>query len=580
MSSYTNVFSGTTINPAFPSYAEIELVTDVTNLTWPTVYAQGAYSVAYNMSVESNDDDYQLRMPPANQTSVGQRLVIGNIGTDNFILSDTSGNEIVTIQATQVYFIILADNSDEDGTWQAILLGATTAEANASALQGFGLITLNNKLNTNVPTTILNNSPAGGVTSTDRGKLFIWKGGTEGITLPDISAVGVGNGFVFSINNASTIGGIVTLNPQAGQLIDGLTSLAINLTETGQVISGTDGWYTVGFGRTVTNSISLLEINATSGGTRNLTQLEAQNQILRIVGTPASNFTLTVPDILNYWFVQNLCTGPNTVAFKLESDLGAGTLIPQTARIEFYGDGTNVQTVPNYIKGSFSFNDGSAAAPSISFASDSTTGGYKIANGQIGWSTSGTLTFAMIPQGVLTLAGTTGLPSFSFIGEPTTGFSKSAVGVVSFSSQAVEKLEFFDNGIAAIAGSSAEPSYTFIGDTATGLARTAASTVAVIGNATEIASFAPTAISVIDNTNIEGITGGDAAGIIKINPENGGYLDAAGVGIYQGAASIASTTAAGVCAHYNSSSTNYRLVTEENIATKPMLYSDYLEIIR
>lgn len=575
MSSYTNVFGGTTINPAFPSYGEINLTQEVTQLAWPTVYYEGDNIVSLNMSVDSDDDTFQLRMPAAGLVSVGQRLMIGNIGEFDFVLTDISGNEIVTILPTQVYFINLTNNTTEDGVWQSILLGATTAAANAAALAGMGLIALDSKLNVNVPTTFLTTSYI--VTPLDRAKLLVWSGGTDNITLPDASAVGIGNGFLFYINNASEVGGVANLVPQVGQTIDGETIFTVNLRESGQIISDGANWHTTGFVRSVINIIEKLELTVT-GGTLNLTQAQTQRQIMIFSGLLTSDVTIIVPPVINFYFVENQTTGGD-FTFNYKVDGGTDNLIPKNARVEFYCDGTDMKSVPTYIKGSLAFDSGTEASPSIRFAPDPATGGYLNTAGNIGWSSSGVLKFNIGPLGVQVTPGTVANSAYGFLGEPSTGLSKPAVGQISISSQGIEALRITSTKISVVNPVNAA-AYTFIGALATGMGGEATA-MYFFTNGTKYLEYTQTSnlFSIPSGATWGSTTEALTKGSFQLNPVGTNYMSAAGLSLFQNNIRIFSTTPSGPVIDYQSGASNLRILTESTSDNAPMFYSDYLQVI-
>lgn len=71
-----------------------------------------------------------------------------------------------------------------------------------------------------------------------------------------------------------------------------------------------------------------------------LTATEAQAAVLRFSGTLTGNVIVTLPSIVKFWTVQNLCTGN----FYVQLSTGSGQVIalPPANPVDVFSDGTNV----------------------------------------------------------------------------------------------------------------------------------------------------------------------------------------------------------------------------------------------
>src|SRR5436190_17072287 len=79
----------------------------------------------------------------------------------------------------------------------------------------------------------------------------------------------------------------------------------------------------------------------TTGGTTNLTAVQAALAVITIAGALTSNAIVTVPtSAARIWRVSNNTTGSFSVTFKTAT--GAGILVPQGASMLAYGDGSVV----------------------------------------------------------------------------------------------------------------------------------------------------------------------------------------------------------------------------------------------
>jgi len=145
------------------------------------------------------------------------------------------------------------------------------------------------------------------------------------------------------------------------------------------------------------------------------------------------------------------------------------------------------------IAGVFLGADGSAAAPSLSFTSDTNTGMYRVAADQIGFSTGGVLRARFWSGGLLmstatgagnmpTGAGTAAAPSYSFYGDTNTGMYRKAADTIGFSTAGADlfrmdasylrgNVNYTPSMPGKAAGSAAAPAYSFVNDTNTGMYR-------------------------------------------------------------------------------------------------------------
>ena len=135
---FTQVFGGNTIYPSDVSYLALSLTAD-TQLQWPLETATGNDIVARIIDVTPTDA-YSITMPDAMLTGVGQVTQFLNLGPDTITIKDFLGATLLSIDAGLTYTLYLVDNSAADGSWRSFQAGASTAQAQASALAGYGLI--------------------------------------------------------------------------------------------------------------------------------------------------------------------------------------------------------------------------------------------------------------------------------------------------------------------------------------------------------------------------------------------------------------------------------------------------------
>ena len=134
--------------------------------------------------------------------------------------------------------------------------------------------------------------------------------------------------------------------------------------------------------------------------------------------------------------------------------------------------------------------DGTVALPSISFSTDSpkSTGIYKISSGNIGFASGGVQVFSISNTGASAINGTIAAPSINFISESGLGLYKDSTHTMGFAANSINSLLFNEKGIQAIDGTEANPSISFISDPTTGFAGTTSNiTVSLAG--TKVAVF-------------------------------------------------------------------------------------------
>lgn len=380
MAIYTNTFGGTPVQPSNVSYEALTLNEAITQLNWPLIYQESPLPVAQFIDVTSNDGSYTIQMPDATLVSTGTATIFSNIGEENYTINDYNGNNIIAdIEPTQVYYVILTDNTTQNGVWETLLFGATTASANAAALAGLGLVALMSKLNTNTPVNSIS-TPYTVNPTTDRAGLFVWTGGTAAFTLP-VSSVAT-NGFFVCVNNESMVGGVLGVTPPMGETVDNLTVFTLNPGESASFIADGNNWFSLGYGNNANISIGVNNITVT-GGTVILTDSQSSRQIQNISGTLGSNAIIEGNTTPQQYYVTNNTTGGFTLSFQMNGGSNVN-IIPQGTTMQLYCDGTDMWITPTNTTGVSQFNSGTVSAPSISFAANEQTGFYYIVSNQLG----------------------------------------------------------------------------------------------------------------------------------------------------------------------------------------------------
>jgi hypothetical protein len=398
---YVNPLTGQTINPSQVGYESLTIGAD-TFLEWPI---NGNYSpnvVASIIQVTATTTGLSLIMPSALQVSTGESVLIQNIGSNPFTVTNNSGGTIISIASGIAQYIFLTSNSTNAGTWSTVTFGAGTSSANASTLAGYGLQAINTTLNqayvaTNVYSNLL-------VNATYRAQLLIWQGGVGTFTFP--TSASIGNNWFCMVRNGGS--GTLTLTPSGSDTIDGNSSEQLQPTESLVIVSnGSSGYNTFGYGRS-NNFVYTQLAKTVTTGTYTLSAVEYANVVQEYIGALTGNVTIVLPSTVQIYYLNNLTSGSYTLTFKTSAVGGATVVVPQGQTISVICDGTNVYNANTVISGSIAsltINSGSASTPSINFTGDTNTGIYHPTSGQVAISISGVNAATFTSSGLTVVAG-------------------------------------------------------------------------------------------------------------------------------------------------------------------------------
>jgi hypothetical protein len=379
MPSYVNPFTGQTIQPSQVGYESLTIATD-TILQWP-VNGNDNLVVANIIDVTASVANLKLYLPAATQVSVGQSVLINNIGATTFTVVKSDGTTISAITSGISKYIYLTNNATTAGTWTSVTFGAGTSAANAATLAGYGLTALSTTLNQayGVVTYYSNTTLA----AADRAEFAVWAGGVGAFTLPSAASVG-NNWFCMVANNGS---GILTLTPQGTDTINGNASQQLQLTESLVIVSNGSGWNTFGYGRSNAFAYTQLALNVT-GGTLTLTSPQASNTIQGYSGILTSNQIVVVPSTVQLYTVTNTTTGAFSFTMQTAVIGGATVVVPQGNSLVLICDGTNVYNAASGSASSITaltLGNGSLAVPSLKFSGDANSGLYLPSSGTLGF---------------------------------------------------------------------------------------------------------------------------------------------------------------------------------------------------
>lgn len=114
---YTDVYSGNLVSPAFSQYTGFNLTANVT-LSWPTDFQNLNMVVSVNMDITPSAGGFTVTMPDATKIGTGFAFTINNPGAFSFSLLDSAAGLIITIPAGTSKNIWLISNATAAGTWR------------------------------------------------------------------------------------------------------------------------------------------------------------------------------------------------------------------------------------------------------------------------------------------------------------------------------------------------------------------------------------------------------------------------------------------------------------------------------
>jgi hypothetical protein len=398
--SFTSPFTGQVIQPTDVSFRAITLSV-TTTLSWPINGSDTDNAAARIMNVTATAGSLLLKMPPANQTSVGQDALIRNVGATTFTVADYNGNTIVAVASGEAKYIYITTNATEAGTWGIISFGVGSSSADAATLAGYGLKAISTTLNqAHVVQTFSSNYTA---VAADRASSYVWTGGSG--TLGVTAATTLGNDWFFMVRNAGT--GTLTVTP-AGGLINGAASIALQPADSAFVVCSGAAFFTVGLGRSTQFNFTQLT-KAVVSGSYTLTASEASNVVQKYTGTLSGNVTVTLPQTVQVYYITNQTNGGGP-GYQITFTTGAGgatATIPAGQQVILLCDSVNLLNASTIAAGAVNVSlvDGTAGAPSLNFANETSTGVYRPGSGEFGIAVLGAKYFGLTTTG-LSITGT------------------------------------------------------------------------------------------------------------------------------------------------------------------------------
>jgi len=332
---FTQVFGGTTIYPSDVSYLALTLSAD-TALEWPLESNTNEYPVARIIDVTPTGT-YSIIMPPADQTGTGQTVLFNNLGPQTVTVKNSVGATLLSMAQGEQWQIYLTDNTTAAGSWRVFRYGASTAQAQASALAGYGLTATGSTLSQSAPVTLFNSNYTAG--AADRAETFVWNGGVGTFTL--LSAVTAGNDYFVALRNSGA--GDITVATQGSETINGGASLVLQPGDSATIVTDGLNWFTLGLGQSAVFAFDYTSINLGGlSGNYTLTGSELNRIAYEFTGAITGNIEVVVPNTVQQYWVYNNTTGGSFTLRVRTSAQTPGVSVARGSRAILYCNGSEV----------------------------------------------------------------------------------------------------------------------------------------------------------------------------------------------------------------------------------------------
>lgn len=337
---FTQVFGGTTIYPSDVTYLPITLSANL-SLEWPLENAGGSNLVARIMDVTPTGI-YSIAMPDATLTGVGQTVLFNNLGPYLVTITNYVGTALLSIPAGTQWQLYLTNNTSAAGVWRTFQYGATTAQAQASTLAGYGIVAIGSTLAQSSSVSTVSASPYS-LGAADRASTYVWTGALGTFNLPD--AASLGNNWFFNIRNAGT--GDLTIDPAGADTINGALTLTLSPADSAVIVTDGTRWYTIGLGQQAVFAFDYTVISLAGLGnpstvtTYTLSGSELNRISYKFTGAVLGDIRIVVPFTVQQYWIDNSITG-GSYNLTVATSGGTPLTVIRNTRGIYYCNGTDV----------------------------------------------------------------------------------------------------------------------------------------------------------------------------------------------------------------------------------------------
>jgi hypothetical protein len=422
MPSYVSPFTGDVVQQTDVTYYALAFSAN-TQLYWPLVLNGAQVPASRIMDCTPSTSGLTVFLPDASQGSTGIDILFRNFGSQTFYVAQYGGSGSVAIPAGVSKYFYLSDNTTQAGVWQNVTFGTGTSSADAATLAGAGLAAISGQLAVTQSVQVSSSSPT--INDASRAKTYVWSGGNGTFTLPN--PTGLSAGWWIGFRNSGT--GTLNLVTVGGALINGAANVTANPGNSGFIFyqESTGNFYTIGL-QTPTNvtfTSAVYDVDNIIGPTLSLVSFAPIIQTyVSLSGTRTTPLEVILPATTAlYILINDTTTTLYDISFAISGSSATPTVLAPGQIITALSDGNQLiilsQNSSTYYYGA----DGSAALPTFSFLSDTTTGMYLLSAGVLGLTANG--------ANILTLDGSTpSTPAISSVASISTSKTVTAEGGV------------------------------------------------------------------------------------------------------------------------------------------------------
>lgn len=385
---YVSPFTGTVVTATDVSYFALAFSAN-TQLFWPSTVNSSETPAARIIDCVASTSGLVIKLPQANQGTLGADILFRNLGAQAFIIEDYDGGGSFTVPVGISKYVYLTDNTSSAGVWQNVTFAAGTSYADASTLAGAGLTTVSGKLAATQNPIDVTSSPT--INDGSRAATFVWNSGAGAFTLPAISSLSAG--WYIGFRNNGT--GSLSITPTSPDTINGLVTITVNPGDSGFILLDTNsaGFVTVGLApaNNVTFTAATYDVDTIPGNTFSLTAFAPIIQTyIAQSATRTHTLAVTLPAITQIYILVNNTnqTGYN-ITFQNQGSSQPPVILSAGNVLTVLSDGLNIYPLTTSSTGLFYAANGTAALPSYSFNNDTSTGMYLVGSSILGLTANG-----------------------------------------------------------------------------------------------------------------------------------------------------------------------------------------------
>lgn len=392
MTTYVSPFTGDVIQPTDVSYASVSFAANL-QLYWAQYVNAGQQVVARIMEFEATAAGLTISLPNALQGSVGQDILIRNLGSNTFTVNNYGAGGSFTVAPGQAFYTYLVDNSTSAGSWSVFQFGTGTSFADASSLAGTSTSAILGKLEVALITSEYNlSNPV--ITDASRGNAFVWTGGLASWTLPPVSQLN--DGWFLLVRNNGT--GALTIDTSSiSSSIDGQVNITLPLGDSCIICvdknPSNQDFFTVGRARpnSLTFTSATYDVDNIVGSTYSIvSNTPIIQRYTALSGSRSTSLLIEMPAVTQVYYLIN-DTGQNgyNIEFQVPGSGQTPVVLANGQQVIMLSDGNFLYLLNQINTGIQLAPAGSAAAPAYSFSVDPATGMYLVNPSQLGFAAGG-----------------------------------------------------------------------------------------------------------------------------------------------------------------------------------------------